>query len=357
MRAVLAGGGTGGHVIPALAIAKELQNLYQAEVLFIGTARGMETRLVPAAGYPLELIKVGQLNRVSLATRLRTLVDLPMSVVHSAGLLGKFKPQVVIGVGGYASGPAMLTAALKGIPSLIFEPNLIPGFTNRMAAVMATEAAVQFEQTGSYFRKATVTGVPVREAFFQIPARPPNDVPTLLVFGGSQGSRAINRAVISTLPLLRERLSAFHLVHQTGERDYNEAREAYSKSGVSAEVFPFINDMPQFFCRADLLLCRSGASTVAEIAAAGKAAVFVPLPTAADDHQRKNAEALVNAGAGVMLPEKELTPERLAETLAGLLGDRARLERMSEAARKMAHPDAAKEIARMAGRLAGVVSG
>jgi UDP-N-acetylglucosamine--N-acetylmuramyl-(pentapeptide) pyrophosphoryl-undecaprenol N-acetylglucosamine transferase len=356
MRAVLAGGGTGGHVIPALAIAKELQNLYQAEVLFIGTARGMETRLVPAAGYPLELIKVGQLNRVSLATRMRTLVDLPMSVVHSARLLGKFKPQVVIGVGGYASGPAMLAAALKGIPSLIFEPNLIPGFTNRMAAVMASEAAVQFEQTGSYFRKATVTGVPVREAFFQIPSRTAGEVPTLLVFGGSQGSRAINRAVLS-LSLLHERLSAFHLIHQTGEREYNEAREAYSKAGVSAEVFPFINDIPQMFCRADLLLCRSGASTVAEIAAAGKAAVFIPLPTAADDHQRKNAEALVDAGAGVMLPEKELTPERLAETLAGLLGDRARLERMSEAARKMAHPDAAKEIAEMAARLAGVVSG
>ncbi|HLH09619.1 MAG TPA: undecaprenyldiphospho-muramoylpentapeptide beta-N-acetylglucosaminyltransferase [Terriglobales bacterium] len=354
MRAVLAGGGTGGHVIPALAIARELQNLYQAEVLFVGTARGMETRLVPAAGYRLELIKVGQLNRVSLATRVRTLVDLPMSVAHSARLLGNFNPDVVIGVGGYASGPAMAAAWLKGIPSLIFEPNLIPGFTNRMAARMASEAAVQFEQTGSYFRKAKVTGVPVRESFFQIPARPSEAVTTLLVFGGSQGSRAINRAVLSALPLLKERMSDFHLIHQTGEREYNDAREAYAKSGLSAEVFPFINDMAQAFCRADLLLCRSGASTVAEIAAAGKAVVFIPLPTAADDHQRKNAEALVEAGAGVLLPEKELTPERLADTLVGLLADRARLARMSLAARNLAHPDAAKEIAGMAARLAGV---
>lgn len=355
MRAILAGGGTGGHVIPAIAIAQELQKLYQAEVEFIGTARGLENRLVPAAGFPLQLIKVGALNRVSFTTRLKTLLDLPRAVITSGRLLSEFQPDVVIGVGGYASGPVMLAAIRKRIPTLAFEPNLVPGFANRVVARFVSAAAVHFEQTAERFRNAVVTGVPVRPAFFQIAARkydPSN--PTLLVFGGSQGARAINEAVPGTALMLANRIPGLRVIHQTGERDYNDVLAAYSQTGFAAEVHKFIDDMPAFFARADLILCRSGASTVAEIAAAGKTAVFVPFPLAADDHQRRNAEAMERAGAAVVLEETRLDEVWLVDTIAALLEDPARLACMSQAARAMAHPNAAREIAELAAKIAGI---
>ena len=355
MRAILAGGGTGGHVIPALAIAQELQKRYQAEILFIGTARGLENRLVPPAGFPLQLVKVGALNRVSLATRLKTIFDLPRAIFAAAGILNEFQPDVVIGVGGYASGPAMLAAILKHIPTLAFEPNLVPGFANRMVAHFVSAAAVHFEQTAEHFRNAVVTGVPVRPAFFAIPKKPyaPNS-PTLLVFGGSQGARAINHAVVRALPELARRLSNLHIIHQTGERDYNEVQAAYAGVAISAEVHKFIDNMPAFFARADLVLCRSGASTVAEIAAAGKPAVFVPFPQAADDHQRRNAEAMEQANAAVVLEETKLDEVWLVDAICALLEDPARLSRMSDAARAMSHPNAAKEIAELAAKVSGL---
>lgn len=349
MRAVLAGGGTGGHVIPAIAIAQELHKRYAAECLFIGTARGVENRLVPAAGFRLQLVKVGALNRVSLATRLKTLFDLPRAIVSAGRMLSDFQSDVVIGVGGYASGPAMMAAIRKRIPTLAFEPNYVPGFANRAVARFVSAAAVHFEHTGEYFRNPTVTGVPVRPAFFQIPKKPYEPgLPTLLVFGGSQGARAINQAMVRALPALKQRLPGLHVLHQTGERDYNETRDGYARAGVEAEVQKFIDDMPAFFARADLILCRSGASTVAEITAAAKPAVFVPFPLAADDHQRRNAEALEQAGAAVVLEETKLDEVWLVDTLTALLDDSGRLARMSQAACSLAHPDAAKDIAELA---------
>jgi UDP-N-acetylglucosamine--N-acetylmuramyl-(pentapeptide) pyrophosphoryl-undecaprenol N-acetylglucosamine transferase len=353
MRVVLAGGGTGGHVIPALAIAQEMRGRYAAEVLFVGTARGIEVRLVPAAGYALKLIEVGALKRVSLATRLKTLTALPRAVLASRALLREFRPEVAIGVGGYASGPVMLAAALGRIPTVIFEPNRVPGLANRWAGRMVSAAAVQFQQTCRYFRHCHVTGVPVRPAFFASPDKPPDAPPTLLVFGGSQGARAINRAVIGALPELAGEIPGLHVIHQTGEADHDETQAAYLKVGISGEVTRFIDDMPRAFARADLLLCRSGASTVAEITAAGKVAVMVPFPYAADDHQRRNAEALVEAGAAVLLPEAQLTSQNLYKTLSSLFRDQARLANMSRAARSLAHPDAAAAIARLAAKLAG----
>jgi UDP-N-acetylglucosamine--N-acetylmuramyl-(pentapeptide) pyrophosphoryl-undecaprenol N-acetylglucosamine transferase len=355
MRAILAGGGTGGHVIPALAIAQEMQKRYGAEVLFIGTARGIENRLVPAAGFPLRLVQVGALNKVSLKTRIKTLFDLPRAVWDARRILSEFAPDVVIGVGGYASGPAMLAAILKRIPTLAFEPNVVPGFANRVVARMVSAAAVHFQETARYFPRSVVTGVPVRDAFFKIAGTATgNDKPTLLVFGGSQGANAINQAMIQCLPELVKQVPNIHIIHQTGERDYNDARAAYQRAGSSAEVYPFITDMPAFFARADLILCRSGASTVAEITAAGKPAVFVPFPRAADDHQRVNAQALERAGAAVVAEETKLERVWLADTLAALLADPGRLQRISQAARKLAHPDAAADIAAMAARLAGM---
>ena len=376
MRAILAGGGTGGHVIPALAIANQLKESYGTECLFIGTARGIENRLVPAAGYPLRLVRVGALKNVSLLTRAKTAFDLPRAVWDAGRMLNEFAPDVVIGVGGYASGPAMLAAIVKHIPTLAFEPNVVPGFANRVVARFVSAAAVHFEETAKYFRHAEVTGVPVREAFFEIGSQasdrksksPPSFAqnakegsgtpPTVLVFGGSQGGHAINEAMMRCLRVLQREAPRIHVIHQTGERDYNDALAVYQGLGTALtfELYKFIEDMPAAFARADLLVCRSGASTVAEIAAAGKAAVFVPFPRAADDHQRVNAEALARHGAAVVVEESKLEGVWLAETIAALLADPSQLQKMSQAARELAHPNAARDIAAMAVRVAGIES-
>ncbi len=354
MRAILAGGGTGGHVIPALAIAQQLQKDYEAEVLFVGTARGIENRLVPAAGFPLRLVQVGALKNVSLVTRLKTFLDLPRAVWESRRILSEFQPDVVIGVGGYASGPAMLAAVLRRVPTLVFEPNFVPGFANRLLAPLVSGAAVHFAETGRYFRRCEVTGVPVREAFFQAASlNPVNAKPTLLVFGGSQGAHAINQVVIDSVAELRRRVPGIHIVHQTGERDYNDAQAAYANLADCVEVYRFIDDMPGLFARASLLVCRAGASTVAEVTGAGKPAVFVPFPRAADDHQKRNAEALERAGAAVMLEESRLTRESLVQAVSGLFSEPSRLKTMGDAARGLSHPSAARDIAAMAARLAG----
>jgi UDP-N-acetylglucosamine--N-acetylmuramyl-(pentapeptide) pyrophosphoryl-undecaprenol N-acetylglucosamine transferase len=354
MRVIVAGGGTGGHIIPALAIAQELRSRYAAEVVFVGTRRGIETRLVPPAGFKLHLIEVGALKRVDVATRLKTLLDLPRAIVASSGLVREFRPDVMIGVGGYASGPAMLVAAMMNVPSIAFEPNVIPGVANRLLAPMVSAAAVHFEATCRYFPKCQVTGVPVRREFFSMPIRPKDARPTLLVFGGSQGAHAINRVVLDALPKLVEAVPSIHIIHQTGEKDYAEAQAVYLRTMISAEVSAFIDDMPAAFARADLLLCRSGASTVGEIAAAAKAAIFVPLPTAADDHQTHNAATLVEANAARLLPQSELTSERLTADVATMLSDHPLLAGISEATRRFAHPHAASEIAALAARVAGI---
>jgi UDP-N-acetylglucosamine--N-acetylmuramyl-(pentapeptide) pyrophosphoryl-undecaprenol N-acetylglucosamine transferase len=241
----------------------------------------------------------------------------------------------------------MLAASLGGHPTVVFEPNVVPGFANRVVAKRVDAAAVHFEETCRYFRRCEATGVPVRAEFFQItPKR--EGPPTLLLFGGSQGAKALNRALTAAAPQLTKRIPELRIIHQTGQPDFDQCRSEYERAGIAAEVSPFIDRMADAFARADLLLCRSGASTVAEVAAAGKPAIFVPLPTAADDHQTRNAEAFARRDAGVLLPQKELTPERLAEFVKTLLSDRDRLLRMGAAARQLAHPDAAARIAQLA---------
>jgi UDP-N-acetylglucosamine--N-acetylmuramyl-(pentapeptide) pyrophosphoryl-undecaprenol N-acetylglucosamine transferase len=353
MRIIIAGGGTGGHVIPALAIAQELKKQFGAEILFIGTARGIETRLVPQAGFPLELIQVGALKNVSLMTRAKTMFDLPRAIAASSRMLSEFDPEVVIGVGGYASGPAMVAAIRRRLPTLAFEPNVVPGFANRMISRWVSAAAVHFEETCQYFPHCRVTGVPVREAFFSILPKSAG-MPTLLVFGGSQGARAINQAMTTpeSLAGIRAKVPGVHIIHQTGQRDYDSVLAAYQPSGISSEVHKFIDDMPSTFGRADLLVCRSGASTVAEIAAAGKPAIFVPFPAAADDHQNVNARALERAGAAVVVEESKLDAAYLVDTIAALIGDAPRLRSMSQAAKSLAHPMAVEEIAEMVKKLA-----
>ena len=350
MKIVLAGGGTGGHVIPALAIAEELRRQGH-DAAFVGTARGIETRLVPQAGFPLHLVKIGAFNRVSLATRLATVARLPLSVFSAMRILRGFGAQVVIGVGGYAAAPATMAAVLLGVPVVLFEPNVVPGFANRVVARFATNAAVHFAQTGRWFRRFEVTGVPVRPSFFALPARRTRP-PALLLFGGSQGARALNRILRESAAELLRRIPELKIVHQTGEREFDALRKFYEDAGLGVEVRPFLDDMAQRFADSDLIVCRSGASTVAEIAAAGKCALFVPFPGAADDHQLRNAELLAQAGAALLINERELTAERFVTHVTELLNDAPRMAEMGEKARALAHRDAAAHVAEMALRAA-----
>ena len=359
LKILIAGGGTGGHIIPAVAVARELVDRHGAEVLFVGTARGLETRLVPAAGFALRLIDVGPLKSVSLMTRLRTLSRLPASIADCKKMIREFRPGAVLGVGGYASGPAMAAALWLKVPAMAFEPNAMPGLANRLVGRRVQAAAVNFPAAASWFRNCEVTGVPVRPDFFSLPEPPPPPIapPHLLVFGGSQGARIFNTQLPKLMPALLCAVPRLTVLHQSGARHAAATEEAYHASGADPsrwQVQPFLDDMPAQFARAHLVMSRSGASTVAELAAAGKPALLVPFAAAADEHQRRNAEAMVHAGAAVMLEEKDLEiPEHLLAALTGLLNDPARLAAMGAAARTQARPGAAERIA---DRLAGLAA-
>jgi UDP-N-acetylglucosamine--N-acetylmuramyl-(pentapeptide) pyrophosphoryl-undecaprenol N-acetylglucosamine transferase len=356
LRVLIAGGGTGGHVIPALAIGRELRDRHGAEVRFVGTARGLETKLVPEAGFPLELVRSGQLKNVSLMTRLKTLLLLPWGVKQCLRLLKQFRPHVVVGVGGYASGPAMIAAVILRVPTLAYEPNAVPGLVNRSVGQWVSAAAVSFAQTTNYFRNAVVTGVPVRQEIFDVPPRAEGAAPRLLVTAGSNGAKVFNETMPLIVARLLEMVPGLSIVHQAGTRQLEETRAAFAASGADParwSVEAFLTDMPAQYGAADLVLARSG-STVAELAAAGKPSVLVPLPTAADDHQRKNAEVFAEAGAAVMMLQAELTPESLLGELVRLLMDRNALEEMGAKARGLAHPGAVERIAEMVVGLAGL---
>ena len=355
LRVLITGGGTGGHIIPALAVARELVARYGVEIRFLGTERGLETRLVPAAGFPLELIHVGPLKNVSLRTRLNTLLDLPRGFFACRALLKCFMPDVVFGVGGYASGPGMAAALSCGVPTMAFEPNAMPGLANRLVGKRVQAAAVNFPAAAKWFRNVEVTGVPVRPEFFSV-GPVPEGPPHLLIFGGSQGARILNLTVPKIVVALLEAVPGLTVLHQAGTRHEETTLAAYKESGADParwQVSAFLDDMPARFARANLVMARSGASTVAELAAAGKPSLLVPFGAAADDHQTRNAEEMERAGAAELLAETELArPERLLEALRRLLSDATRLKAMSEAARTQAHPDAAVRIAERIARLA-----
>jgi UDP-N-acetylglucosamine--N-acetylmuramyl-(pentapeptide) pyrophosphoryl-undecaprenol N-acetylglucosamine transferase len=347
LRILIAGGGTGGHIIPALAVARALVERYGAEVLLVGTARGLESRLVPAAGFPLRLIDVGPLKSVSLVTRLQTLSRLPRSIGDCKRLMREFRPGAVLGVGGYASGPAMVAALRLKIPAMAFEPNAMPGLANRLVGKWVQAAAINFPAAAKWFHNAEITGVSVRPEFFKL--EPPIGAPHLLVFGGSQGARLFNIHLPHIIKSLLDAVPGLTALHQSGTRNFEATHLAYAAGGADPArwlVRPFLDDMAAEFARAHLIMSRSGASTVAEEAAAGKAALLVPFAAATDQHQRRNAEAMVAAGAAVMLTERDMEiPGKLLETLTGLLRDPGRLAAMSGAARTQAHPGAAERIA------------
>jgi UDP-N-acetylglucosamine--N-acetylmuramyl-(pentapeptide) pyrophosphoryl-undecaprenol N-acetylglucosamine transferase len=358
LRVLIAGGGTGGHIIPALAVARELKKRHGADVLFVGTARGMETRLVPNAGFELRLIHVGQLNNVSLMTRVRTVLGLPKSLLDCRAMMKEWRPGAVFGVGGYASGPVMAAALWMGVPTMAFEPNAMPGMANRLVGKRVQAAAVNFPDAAKWFRNCEVTGIPARPEFFAVRDAEAIGRPRLLVFGGSQGARILNTNVPKIAKLLLDAVPGLTILHQSGGKNLEVTQAAYAASGVDAarvEVRAFIDDMPARFAEASLVMSRSGASTVAELAAAGKPSLLVPFAAAADAHQKRNAEAMVAAGAAAMLEEAEIAePGRLLKTLTGLLKDEEQLKAMGQAARLQAHPDAAERIA---DRLAGLSGG
>lgn len=342
---LIAGGGTGGHLFPGVAVARELlARVPDGRVVFVGTAAGLEARVIPREGFLLEVIRSAGLKGKSLASLVRGLALLPLSAVDAWRVLSRHRPAVVVGVGGYSSGPVVGLAALRGVPTLLMEQNATPGITNRLLARVVRAAAVTYEESLPVFgRKAFVAGNPVRREFFE-PAGPRAGGPArVLVFGGSQGAHAINVAMAAAAPHLAggPRLA---LTHQTGERDVQLVREAYRAAGLEARVEPFLFQMDREMRDADLVVCRSGATTLAELMAAGKPSILVPLPTATDDHQRKNALALVTRGAARMLEQRDLTGEALAAEIQALAGDITARSGMASAAARLARPDAARVI-------------
>jgi UDP-N-acetylglucosamine--N-acetylmuramyl-(pentapeptide) pyrophosphoryl-undecaprenol N-acetylglucosamine transferase len=343
---LMAGGGTGGHVIPALAVARELRRRGH-EPFFVGTGRGMEARLVPAEGFPLELTRIGGLKRVGLRRMLATLWQLPMSTAGCAALLGRRRVAAVFSMGGYVAGPPVLAALARRVPVVIMEPNALPGFTNRRIGRFVARGLINFPETAAHFPKGRteLAGLPVREEFFALKPKPREEKLTVLITGGSQGSRTLNQAARESWPLFRQSGFPVRIVHQAGQGAAAALQAEFAAAGLEGEVAPFLVDMPAAFARADLVISRSGAGAVAELAAAGKPSVLVPFPFAADQHQLHNAAAMERAGAARMVPDREMTGEKLFAVITELAAGAGVLESMGEAARKLARPGAASRAA------------
>ncbi len=346
MKLLIAGGGTGGHVFPAIAIAQEwLSRGKEREVVLVGTQRGIEMKLVPAAGLPLETIRVAGLKGKGGTTLVRNLAMLGTGLADAFAVLKRRKPAVAFGVGGYAAGPMLLATWLRRIPIVIFEPNAEPGLTNKVLARLAQRIATGYAVSAKgWGAKAVVTGCPVRPEFFAIQPRTPKKPFRLLVTGGSQGALPINRTFMEAAELLAKRKTEMQIVHQTGERDYNNVRAAYARHEMQVEVSPFLANMAERFAWADMIVCRAGAITAAEVAAAGRAAIFIPFGKATDSHQLRNAQEMTNAGAGRLIAEPELSAERLTKEIFSLLDQPSEIETLSTKARSLAHPDAVREI-------------
>ncbi len=343
MTVLIAGGGTGGHLYPGIAVAEELRRRGHA-VSFVGTERGLEMTAVPKAGFELDLVDVSGLKRVGARALAAGLLRLPRAISQARILLMRRHPSFVLGVGGYASGPMLIAAKLFGLPTAIMEQNSIPGLTNKVLGRLVDRVFVAFEGSRAFFpaSKTALVGNPVRSALAgSLPASGAAR-PSLLVFGGSQGARRLNELVPQAIALCPERP---RVLHQTGAADVDATRERYAQLGVEADVRPFIDDMASAYRGADVVVCRAGATTLAELGIVGKPAILVPLPTAADDHQTKNAAELVAAGAALLLPQPGLEPPAIAEALGALLRDPARRAQMSERMRALGRPRAASDIA------------
>ncbi len=345
---LIAAGGTGGHVLPALQIARELSRRGRS-CFFVGTERGLEKRLVPEAGFRLELLQTGALKNVSAARRLRTLLQAPASLFAAEAILEQTRPAAVLSLGGYAAGPLLVMAVMHGIPVLILEPNALPGLSHRWAGPFVSWALVGFPEAARFFPhgRVEIAGIPIREEFFALPRKEHAATFSILITGGSQGAKQLNEAALEALPLWSKSgtLGRLRFVHQTGGADYERVRAVYASHSADASVAPFFSDMAKLFAEADLIVCRAGASAVAEIAAAGKASILVPYPFAADQHQLRNAESMAQAGAARVVVDREWNGERFVKEIAVLLKSKAILATMEDAARKQARPGAARRAA------------
>ncbi len=356
MKLLIAGGGTGGHVFPALAIAREwLSRGSEREVVLVGTIRGIEMKLVLQAGLPLETLRVGGLKGKGGSTLLKNLLKLAPAMLDAARVLRKHKPVAAFGVGGYAAGPMLLTTWMRGVPNVIFEPNAEPGFTNKTLARISQRIATGYEISArAWGAKAVVTGCPVRPEFLAIPPRVPGKPLRMLITGGSQGALPVNRAFVDAMDALATRKNELSIVHQTGERDYDAVRTGYARREILAEVVPFLNNMPERFAWADIIVCRAGAITAAEVAAAGRAAIFIPFGRATDSHQLRNAQEMAKNGAGRVITESELTGERLSKEIFALLDNPVEIERMGAAAHGLSRPHATRDIVDLIEQAAGI---
>lgn len=357
MKLLVAGGGTGGHVFPAIAIAQEwLSRGADREVLMVGTERGLEMKLVPQAGLPLETLRVAGLKGKGGITLVKNLAMLTLGVKDAFAVLAGYRPVAAFGVGGYAAGPMLLATWLRRIPNVIFEPNAEPGFTNKVLARLSLRIATGYEISArTWGKKAIVTGCPVRTEFFAAPQRAPQKPYRLLITGGSQGALPINRAFVDAMDRLAARKGELSIVHQTGERDYNAVRTAYARREINAEVVPFLTNMAERFAWADVIVCRAGAITAAEIAAAGRAAIFIPFGAATDNHQLRNAQEMSRAGAGKLIPQPELTADRLTSEIFSLLDQPRDIEQLAASARRLARPNAARDIVNLVEAAANVL--
>lgn len=340
---VVAGGGTGGHLFPGLAVA-EAAAAQGASILFVGSSTGIEARVVPQTRFPFRAIPIHGLRGRGWRGLFQLAWQLPAGVVRAWRILGAFGSDVVLGVGGYASFPIVTAAWLRGVPSVLLEQNARPGWANRVLGRVAARVCTTFAESNRYFPSAKVvlTGNPVR-AFAPLAAAEKRGF-TVLAFGGSQGAHRINEALHEAAPLLRNAIPGFRIIHQTGAADHDRLQARYRDLGVAAEVRPFIDDMGAAYGRADLVVCRAGATTVAELTALGMPAILIPYPFAADDHQRANAEVLAQRDAGILILDRELTGDRLATAIIELAEDRARLTAMGAAARSLAAPDSAARV-------------
>jgi UDP-N-acetylglucosamine--N-acetylmuramyl-(pentapeptide) pyrophosphoryl-undecaprenol N-acetylglucosamine transferase len=347
---MIAGGGTGGHIYPAIAIAQEfLARDAARRAVFVGTERGLEKTIVPKAGFPLEMISVGGLKGKGLGETIKSLARLPVGFVQAWKLIGKHRPNVVLGVGGYSSGPVLLAARLRGVPTAIHEQNAFPGVTNRALAKVVKAVAVAFADAAPRLKRAdaVVTGNPIRKEFFAAGNRQQatGNTRRLLIFGGSQGSHILNQTMTGALLFLARLKGRLAIVHQTGPREVDEVRAAYRSSAFDdARVVPYLDPIVDEIAAADLVVSRAGAMTIGELAAVGRAAILVPFAAATNNHQELNARVMERAGGAIVITEAQLTPERLGLAIAEVINDPDRAERMGTASRTLAAPDATKKI-------------
>jgi UDP-N-acetylglucosamine--N-acetylmuramyl-(pentapeptide) pyrophosphoryl-undecaprenol N-acetylglucosamine transferase len=350
VKVLIAGGGTGGHLFPGIALAEEVVTRHHKnEVVFVGTERGLEAKVVPQAGFPLEFIKVKGLKGKGLGQLLLGLLALPLAFIESFRILKKHKPDVVVGVGGYASGPVVMAAWMVGIPTAVQEQNALPGMTNKILGKFAKVVFTAFEEARRFFPegKVQLVGNPIRRKLMDnyLRSHVAHERFSVLVFGGSLGAKGLNQRVVEALDSLVDLKGQLNFLHQTGKNDLEMVRKGYADRGFQAEVVEFIDDMSAAYARADLVVCRAGATTLAELTVCKKASILVPFPYATDDHQAVNARALVEAGAAVMFREAELTGQKLAEQIRLLKTDPVRLKQMEKKAALQGRPEASKELA------------